>query len=152
MVLEVEQLHPGVAEGQVVAGTKGLEQAVLDHPVDLSIELQWIVLDGADAVLPHLQRLLLQGGEALGVGVAQGPVEVLALDVERAHFATVGEAYLAATGDVVADVADRADRVLEGHVAQHDRGIFEHAQHARRRADLDEGRVLAHVAVADDHM
>ena len=57
---------------------------------------------------------------------------------------------LRGAGEVVADVADGADRVLEGHVAQHDRRVLEHAQQHRGGADLQEGRVLAHVRVADD--
>ncbi len=64
--------------------------------------------------------------------------------------AAVGEPYGAATGDVVADLADRPDRVLEGHVAQHHVVVLEHPQHAGRRADLHEVGVLAHVRVADD--
>ena len=93
MVLQVEQLHPGVAERQAVALAERLEQLVLDHPVDLAVELQRVVLDRRDAVLPHLERPLLERREALGLGVAQRPVEVLALDVEGAHLAPVGEAH-----------------------------------------------------------
>ena len=84
VVLQVEQLHPGMAERQVVALPERLEQLVLDHPVDLTIELHRIVLDRGDAVLPHLERPLLERREALAVGISQRPVEVLALDVERA--------------------------------------------------------------------
>ena len=50
----------------------------------------------------------------------------------------------------MADLADRPDRVLQRHVAQHDAAVLEHPQHARRGADLEERRVLAHVGVADD--
>ena len=46
----------------------------------------------------------------------------------------------------------RADRVLECHVAQDHRGVFEHAQHEARRRDLEERRVFAHVRVPDDHV
>ena len=74
------------------------------------------------------------------------------MDVERAHLAPVGQPDGAAAGHVVADLADRPDRVLQGHVAQHDVVVLEHPQHARRGADLHERRVLAHVRVADDHV
>ena len=84
VVLQVDQLHPGVAERQVVALAVRLDELVLDDPVDLAVELERVVLDGGHAVLPHLERLLLQRREALGLGVAERPVEVLALDVERA--------------------------------------------------------------------
>ena len=148
----VEQLHPGVAEGQVVASPEGLDEPILDDPVDLAVELERVVLDGRHAVLPHVERLLLERREPLRLGVAQRPVEVLALDVERTDLTTIGEADAATAGDVVADVADRPDRVLERHVAQHHARVLEHAQHARGRPDLHERRVLAHVRVADDHV
>ena len=129
-----------------------LDQLVLDHPVDLPVEQQRILLDRRDAVLPHLEGLLLERREALGIGIPQRPVEVLALDVERAQLAPVRQPDGAAARHVVADLADRPDRVLQGHVAQHHVGVLEHPQHAGRRTDLDEGRVLAHVRVADDHV
>ena len=64
--------------------------------------------------------------------------------------AAVGEAHPLGAGEVVADVADGPDGVLEGHVAQHDGRVLEHAQQHGGRPDLEEGRVLAHVRVADD--
>ena len=99
----------------------------------------------------HISRACFSSGDRpLVLRVAQRPVEVLALDLERAGLAPVGQAHPARAGDVVADLADGADRVLEGHVAQHDDGLLEHAQQDRRRADLEEGGVLAHVRVAHD--
>ena len=68
----------------------------------------------------------------------------------RRHLATVAEPHGAPTRRVVADLADRPDRVLQGHVTQHDAAVLEHPQHARRGADLEERRVLGHVGVADD--
>ena len=133
-----------------MAFAERLDQLVLDHPVDLAVELHRVVLERRDAVLPHLERLLLERREALRVGVAQRPVEVLALDVEGAHLAPVGEPHESPARHVVADLADRPDRVLERHVAQHDVVVLEHPQHAGGRTDLHERRVLAHVGVADD--
>ena len=118
----------------------------------LALQLQRLVLDGRDAVLPHVERPLLERREALGVGVAQGPVQVLTLDVERADLAAVGQPHPPAAGDVVADLPDGADRVLQGHVPEHDALVLEHAQHHRGGAHLEEGGVLAHVRVADDHV
>ena len=129
-----------------------LDELVLDDPVDLAVELHRVALDRGHAVLPHLQRLRLERRQALGVGVADGPVEVLALDVERRHLAPVVETHRAAARHVVADLADGPDGVLERHVAQHDRRVLEHAQQDRRGPDLQERRVLAHVRVADDHV
>ena len=150
VILEVEQLHAGVPEWQVVAFPELLDQVVLDDPVDLTIELQRIVLDGLDAVLPHLQRPLLERWEPLGIGIAERTVEILALDVESADLAAVREPDGTAARGVVADLTYRTDRVLERHVAEHHLWIFEHAEHARRGTHLHERCVLAHVRVADD--
>ena len=106
----------------------------------------------AHHVLPHLERLLLEGREAVTLREPQRAVEVLRLDVDRRKLAAVGEAHAAPAGDVVADLADRSDRVLEREVAPRRAVVFEHAQDDRSCAELEEGRVLAHVGVADDHV
>ena len=54
--------------------------------------------------------------------------EVLGLDLQRAGLAAVGQAHLAAPGDVVGDLADRADRVLHREVAHH-HALLDHPQH-----------------------
>ena len=131
-------------------GAVGLDELVLDDPVHLALQLQRLVLDRRDAVLPHVERPLLERREALCVGVAQRPVQVLALDVERADLAAVGQPHPPAAGDVVADLPDGADRVLQRHVPEHDALVLEHAQHHRGGAHLEEGGVLAHVGVAHD--
>ena len=48
------------------------------------------------------------------------------------------------------DLADGSDRVLEGHVTQHTRGILDHAQEDGHGAHLQVRGVLAHVGIADD--
>src|SRR5205823_9827609 len=78
-------------------------------------------------------------------------IEVFDLDLDRAHLTAARKLHAAPAGDVVGDLADRADRVLEREVAHH-RALFDHAQHEIRRADLQKRRVLAHVGVADDHV
>ena len=90
--------------------------------------------------------------EPASLGEAQGAVQVLRLDFDRRELASVGEPHPAATSEVVADLADGTDRVLECEVAPRARVLLEHSQHDRRRADLEERRVLAHVGVADDHV
>ena len=66
------------------------------------------------------------------------------------HLAAVAETHRATARRVVADLADRPDRVLQRHVPQHDGTVLEHPQHAGGGADLEERRVLRHVRVADD--
>ena len=60
------------------------------------------------------------------LGVALGTRQELALDVEGARLPSVRQADLALAGQVVADLADRPDRGLEGHVAPHATGVLEH--------------------------
>ena len=82
--------------------------------------------------------------------VAHGAFEVLALDVEGAQLSPVGEAHLAPAGDVVADLADRPDRVLQGEVADDHARILQHPEQDARGAHFQERGVLAHVRVPDD--
>ena len=78
-----------------------------------------------------------------------GLAEVLGLDLQRAGLAAVGQAHLAAPGGVVADLADRADRVLHREVAHH-HALLDHPQHQVARGHLEQRGRLAHVGVADD--
>ncbi len=75
--------------------------------------------------------------------------EVLVLDVERARLPAVGQPDLALTGHVVADLADRPDRVLHREVAHH-HALLDHPQHEVAAGHLEHGGGLAHVGVADD--
>ena len=103
-------------------------------------------------MLPHLERLLLERGETVTLREPQRAVQVLALDLDCRELAPVRQPDPAPARDVVADLADRPDRVLQGEVPPGARVLFEHAQEDRRRPDLEERRVLAHVRVADDHV
>jgi hypothetical protein len=60
-------------------------------------------------------------------------------------------AFLAAAAHVVGDLPDGPDRVLQGQVAQ-DGGLLDHGQDQVGGPDLEEGRPLRHVGVADDHV
>ena len=61
----------------------------------------------------------------------------------------VGQPHGAAAGGVVGDLADGADRVLQGEVA-HDHARLDHPQHEVAGPDLEHRGRLAHVRVADD--
>src|SRR5581483_10469934 len=102
-------------ERKVVPVAVALDELVLDHPVALAVESERVDLELREAVLPHLEGLLLERAQTLGLRVPQGTVEVLALDVDGARLAPVRQAHPPAAGDVVADLADGADRVLEAH-------------------------------------
>src|SRR4030095_10126869 len=71
------------------------------------------------------------------------------LDLEDTDVFVVRQPDLAAAGDVVADLADRPDRVLQGQVAHHHAGL-DHPQHDVGTAHLQQRGDLVHVGVADD--
>ena len=75
--------------------------------------------------------------------------EVLPLDLQRAGLAAVDQPHLAAAGDVVGDLADRADGVLHREVAHH-HALLDHPQDQVAGRDLQQRGRLAHVGVADD--
>ena len=152
VILQVDERDPSIAEGEVVTFPVRLDQLVLDDPVEFSVEFERIVLEVAEGVFPHIECELFLIGEVVVLGEAKRPVEIFALDVEGGDLAPVREPDPPGTGHVVADLANRTDRIFEGHVAEHDLGLFEHAQHERARADLQEGGVFAHVRVAHDHV
>ena len=152
VILQVDERDPSIAEGEVVTFPVRLDQLVLDDPVEFSVEFERIVLEVAEGVFPHVEGELFFIGEVVVLGEPNRPAEILALDVEGGDLASVGEPDPLGAGHIVADLANRTDRILEGHVSEHDLGLFEHAQHERARADLQEVGVLAHIRVAHDHM
>jgi hypothetical protein len=128
---------------------------LLDHPVDLPVDQ--VVLAGVDRgerALPELEDLLDHrsfGGQVAAGDEVLGLAEVLGLDLQRADLAAVGQPDRASAGHVVADLADRADRVLQAEVPHDDAG-FDHPQHEIGRAHLEQRRRFGHVGVADDHV
>src|SRR5579862_6148240 len=150
VVHEINQRGLGVRQRHPVALAHVLDEAVLRHPVALPPERERIGLETLQAVLPHLERPLLLGAQAMAVTKPQGTLQVLRLNVEGPHLPAVRESDPALAADVVADLPDGADRVLEGEVSQDGPGVLEHRKENARRADLEKGRVLAHVRVPDD--
>src|SRR5581483_6419386 len=150
VVGEVQLGDLGVGELEVVAVLVALEQLALDDPVDFGVDLREILgFDRVELTPPQVDDLLdLRVGLA-GLQVVDGAGVVLALNVERAGLPATGETHRAPAGQVVADLADRADRVVEREVAER-HARFDHLQHQRRGADLQHGRGLGHVRVTDD--
>src|SRR5271165_1079659 len=152
VVGQVELGHPRRGQRQVVPGPVALDQLVLGDPVDLPRDLVQVPgLDRGERPLPHLKDPLADRVEAVLEGEVLGPVQVLVLDVQGAHLAPVGQPDPAAPGHIVADLADRPDRVIQGQVA-HDRAGLDHPQHQVGRSHLEQRSGLAHVGVADDHV
>src|SRR5438067_1213354 len=90
----------------VFTTSEGVDEVVLDHPVALAVELERVALQGGQAVLPHLEGPLLERRQSLRIRVPQGATEVLALDFERAQLPPVGQPHPASARHVVADLAD----------------------------------------------
>ena len=95
-----------------------------------------ILLKTGQQVLPHRHSAFDLWRQARRPGIAHHPFEVLPLDVEGRSAPAVGEPDLASTGDVVADLPDRPDRVLEGEIPE-DHFVLEHLEQRDRRPDLD---------------
>ncbi len=152
VVGEVDQRDLGVRQRQVVPRPRPLDQQVLGDPVDLAADrVEVLLLERVEHLAPHVDDLL---GRLAGVPPLHEPgrlLEVLALDLERAGLAVVGQPDLAAAGHVVGDLADRSDGVVQRQVPQ-DGGLLDHRQHQVGGAHLEEGRPLRHVRVADDHV
>ena len=149
----VELLNPRVVEFEGVLGGVLVEQLLLDHPIDLGVDPGQIArLDRGQGAAPQVEH---PGGggvaDALAFDKSGGPLEVLRLHRQRRDLLAVGKAHLRASGDVVAHLADRPDRVLQREVT-HRRAVLDHLQHQVRRTQLEHGRRLGHVAVADDHV
>jgi hypothetical protein len=135
-----------------VLGPVALDELELGHPVDLPGDVVEV------AAVHRVQGAFPQVENPPGARVGAAPVgevaclgQVFALDVQRARLPAVGEPHPALPGHVVADIPDRADRVLQAQVA-HDRASLDHAQHQVGGAHFQQGRRLAHVGVADDHV
>src|SRR5664279_2851160 len=135
VVREIEQRDARVRQREVVLLAVRLDEVVLDHPVDLAGELERVRLEVDHHVLPHLERLLLERSEAVALREPQGAVQVLALDLDGRELTAVRQSHPAPAGDVVADLADRPDRVLQREVAPGARVLLEHPQEDRGRPD-----------------
>ena len=81
VVLQVQEEHPGVGQGEPVAFPVGLHQVVLGHPVTFPSQLERVPFDPVEAVLPHSQNLVLLGRRVTPFREADRPVQELPLDV-----------------------------------------------------------------------
>ncbi len=136
-------------EGEVPPETVALDEMVLHHPVNLAVQAERVLLQPGQQVFPHLDRLLHRRREPRIAGIAERPLQVLPLDVERRQLASVGEAYSPPACGVVADLPDGAYRVLQAQVAKQD-VVLQHLEDARGRAHLHVGGVFGHVGVPGD--
>src|SRR5699024_3194005 len=101
--------------------------------------------------LPQVQNPFTGGIGALPVDVALHLFHVFALDLQRTGLTAVGQTYLATSGHVVADLADRPDGVFQRVIA-HDHTGLDHLQYQMGGSELEQRGGLAHVGITDDHV
>src|SRR5690606_19228166 len=124
----------------------------LRHPVDLTLDqIQIARLHRPQRPLPQLQHPLRRRVPAPRVHEVPRLAVVLLLDLQRTRLPAVRQPHLPPPRHVMADLADRPDRVLQRQIPHHHAGL-DHPQHQIGRADLQQHRRLAHVRVPDDHV
>ena len=156
VVLEVEQRQLRIVPAQAVAVDVGAEQIPLRDPVELAVELRRVALErgercsqrsstGAPISSPP------QDFEAGLVGVLAREPEELPLQLDRGAPAERRDVdrRAAASGRARPCASRGPGRDRQVLV---DEAVFDHREHDRGRADLEERRDLAQVRVADDHV
>ena len=127
-----------------------LDQAVLDRPVDLAVDLgQLLALHRVQGAAPQFDDAVGDRVGAAASDVLGGLGVVLALDVQRRRLPAAGQPHRPLAGEVVADLPDGPDRVVQAEVAELD-ALLDHLQHQVRAAHLEQRGHLGHVRVADD--
>ncbi len=128
---------------------EGLDDALLDDPVDLAMQLHGIRVQRLDDVGPAPEDVL---GHRVGVDrldIACGVLQVLRLQLERRDGAPVLEADRLAQGGVVADVADGLDGGLQA-VVPVEEPVLDHVEDEGGGAHLEVRGDLGHVRIAHD--
>ena len=140
--------------GQAVPVAVGVEQLELGHPVELVGALERVPLETGQHRLPAVQHVA--GG---GVGLtteafldeALRVVEVLPLQLYGGHRAAVTDLEQMGQGRIVRHLLERGHRARDAQVGREE-PLLDHREHQRRRADLEVGRGLGQVRVAQDHV
>ena len=153
-VLQVDQVELGVVPLQAVAVAVAQQELVLRDPVELVRALHRVALEPVEHRLPALQDVL---GLVVRVGAVAlldellGQVQILHLQLDSGQLATVLERDQGLQRRVVGDRAQRGDRAVDAEIAG-DVAVLDHGEHQRRTPDLEVGRDLGEVGVAEDHV
>src|SRR5690606_5828875 len=115
VVREVEPRDARVVELQPVLRPVAMDEPVLDAPVELAVDERQVArLQGAKPALPQVEHLLDDGrGRHVLLDELLDALQVLALQVDRRDRPAARELHRLLARHVVADLADRADGVLE---------------------------------------
>src|SRR5215469_5331048 len=149
VVLQVHQGDFGIAPRQAMLLHEGLDDALLDHPVHLAVELHGIPVQGLDHVCPAGEDVLRHRIGVDALHVAGGVLEVLRLELQRRDSPPVLEPHRLPQGGIVADVPDGLHGRLEAVILVEE-PVLDHVEEKGGGADLEIGRHLGHVGVAHD--
>src|SRR5262247_608959 len=149
VVLQVHQGDFGIAPRQAMPLHEGLDDALLDHPVDLAMELHGIAVEGLDHARPPGEDVEGHGVGVDALHVTGGVLQVLRLELQRRDGPPILQPDRLPQGRVVADVPDGLHGGLEAVVLVEE-PVFDHVEEEGGGADLEIRRHLGHVGVAHD--
>src|SRR5262245_58250346 len=149
VILQVHQGDLGIAPRQAMPLHEGLDNALLDHPVDLAMELHGIAVEGLDHARPPGEDVVGHGVGVDALHVTGGVLQVLRLELQRRDGPPILQPDRLPQGRVVADVPDGLHGRLEAVVLV-EAPVLDNVEEEGGGADLEIGRHLGHVGVAHD--
>lgn len=118
------------------------------------VEAHGVVLQAVEGVFPAGQDVLglvVRVGAEAFFDVFAGELVVLHLELYRGECAAAAEGDQALEGGVVRHLVEGAYRLVDGEVHR-DEAVLDHGEDQGRGAELEVGRDLREVGVADDHV
>src|SRR5215831_6444469 len=125
VILQVHQGDFGIAPRQTVLLHERLDDALLDHPVHLAMELHGIAVEGLDHARPPGEDVEGHGVGVDALHVAGGVLQVLRLELQRCDGPPILQPDRLPQGRVVADVPDGMHGGLEA-VVPVEEPVFDH--------------------------
>lgn len=147
-------MQPGGVPVDVVATAVALHELPLGDPVQFAGQAHRVVLEPVEGVLPAAEDVL---GLVVGVravaflDVLAGQLVVLHLELYGGECAAAAQRDEVLERGVVRDLVEGAYGLVDGEV-DGDEAVLDHGEDQGRRAQLEVGRDLRQVRVADDHV
>ena len=148
-VLQVDQVQPRRRPAQVLPAAEPLEQPQFGRPVQQLGALHRVALEQVEHVAPRSRR---HGGARIGIAAVHQlghPVQVDPLQRKGGQLAAVGKRDRGTQRRVAADDVHGVHRPGQREVGEV-HALLDEVEHQRRGADLEIGRRLGEVGVADD--
>ena len=143
--------EPRVIVAETLPLSDLVDEPLLDRPVDVLVDQRVILgLHCTDSALPQFQDALdVRMVRPAVLHEAPCPLQQTGLDLDRRHLLPRAGPDRGGPAQVMADVADGADRILQLVVPDRHTG-FDHAQHQVRGPIAQQRRRLRHVGITDD--